>query len=337
MEDKKDLLKKYWFVGLIAIALIVFIGVYIVDDTKNGSKYVSSKQVDGQYVVYSVDGKDVFANDFFDSIYEKTGISAAFIQFKNAVANKAIETSEDMTTIATNYAAYILQQYGQDTVVSDLRSMGYPNGIDDLVQYYVDMQKQDKLVMDYVGNNWDKYYTDEFVEEESPRVVSHILIKIADITESTENGTTTYTANPTEEESKKLNDVLEALKTKDFAEVAKEYSDDTSGENGGLIGCICNSNAANYVPEFSNAALALKDQEVSDVITSQYGYHIIMNLGSTKELLATDASLMSVLTEKNININLEAVMDKAAELNFEVVDQELLDAINSQLGSEDAQ
>ena len=33
--DTKDIIKKYWFVGLVAVLLIVFVAVYAVDLNKN--------------------------------------------------------------------------------------------------------------------------------------------------------------------------------------------------------------------------------------------------------------------------------------------------------------
>ncbi len=42
--DKKELLKKYWFIGVIAIALLVFVGIYAADAYKNREIVVNNKQ-----------------------------------------------------------------------------------------------------------------------------------------------------------------------------------------------------------------------------------------------------------------------------------------------------
>jgi len=63
--DKKELLKKYWFICLIAVALLVFIGIYAADSYKNKEITVSNRQIDGKYVVYTVDGEPVYADDFY--------------------------------------------------------------------------------------------------------------------------------------------------------------------------------------------------------------------------------------------------------------------------------
>ena len=61
--DKKELLKKYWFIGVIAIALLVFVGIYAADAYKNREIVVNNKQTDGKYVAYTLDGEPVFADD----------------------------------------------------------------------------------------------------------------------------------------------------------------------------------------------------------------------------------------------------------------------------------
>jgi len=59
----------------------------------------------------------------------------------------------------------------------------------------------------------------------------------------------------------------------DFAELAKEYSTDTaSAENGGDLGSF---GTGQMVPEFEEAAFALKVGEISDPVQSTHGYHII--------------------------------------------------------------
>jgi peptidyl-prolyl cis-trans isomerase C len=58
----------------------------------------------------------------------------------------------------------------------------------------------------------------------------------------------------------------------DFAKLAKEYSEDPgSKEKGGEY----TFPRGQMMPEFEAAAFALKTNEVSDIVTTQYGYHII--------------------------------------------------------------
>jgi peptidyl-prolyl cis-trans isomerase C len=59
----------------------------------------------------------------------------------------------------------------------------------------------------------------------------------------------------------------------DFAQVAKTESDDKgSGERGGELGPI---KAGQMVPEFERAVFALKKGEISAVVKSEFGYHVI--------------------------------------------------------------
>ncbi|WP_330948555.1 peptidylprolyl isomerase [Virgibacillus sp. MG-45] len=58
----------------------------------------------------------------------------------------------------------------------------------------------------------------------------------------------------------------------DFAKLAKEYSTDSSAEQGGDLGYF---SAGKMVPEFEDAAYSMKVGEVSDLVKSQFGYHII--------------------------------------------------------------
>ena len=65
----------------------------------------------------------------------------------------------------------------------------------------------------------------------------------------------------------------EARKGKDFAELAKKYSqDETTANKGGELGFFT---AKQMEPAFSAAAFALKPGEISDLVRTPYGFHII--------------------------------------------------------------
>jgi peptidyl-prolyl cis-trans isomerase D len=73
----------------------------------------------------------------------------------------------------------------------------------------------------------------------------------------------------------------------DFAEMAKEYSDDKSAAEGGDIGWY---SSGTMVPEFDRAVFSLKEGEVSEPFKTQFGWHIIKNLGIRADTSATGKS-----------------------------------------------
>ncbi|MFH1173201.1 MAG: peptidylprolyl isomerase, partial [bacterium] len=96
-----------------------------------------------------------------------------------------------------------------------------------------------------------------------------------------------------EEALKQANDVLALVKAgnEDFAELAKRYSKDTySAAKGGDLDYFAKGV---MVPEFETAAFSLQPGQVSDLVKTDYGYHIIKledkrtNEAGTEEIRAS--------------------------------------------------
>ncbi|MBF0288783.1 MAG: peptidyl-prolyl cis-trans isomerase [SAR324 cluster bacterium] len=73
-----------------------------------------------------------------------------------------------------------------------------------------------------------------------------------------------------EKEAKRLLDELK--KGKDFAELATKHSDGPSGKKGGYLGRFAQGT---MTPAFEKAVFALKPGTVSNLVETEYGFHII--------------------------------------------------------------
>lgn len=114
-----------------------------------------------------------------------------------------------------------------------------------------------------------KYYSENSDRFKMPEQVkaSHILIK-AD--------TSDPNADPNQvkaEAKSKAQGLLEQIRSgANFAELAQANSDCPSAEKGGDLGLF---GKGRMVPAFEEAAFALQVGQVSDLVETQYGYHII--------------------------------------------------------------
>lgn len=66
----------------------------------------------------------------------------------------------------------------------------------------------------------------------------------------------------------------------DFAEFAKRYSTDATAANGGDLGW---AKRGDYVREFEETAFGLKENEISGIVKTQFGFHILQLLGRRGE------------------------------------------------------
>ncbi len=155
-----------------------------------------------------------------------------------------------------------------------------------------------------------KYYDDhksEFYEDKVQ--ASHILIKTVD-----DNGKE-LPKKKQEEAKKKAEDILKKVKSgEDFAKLAKEYSEDGSASNGGDLGFFAKGE---MVPEFEAVAWGLKPGEVSELVKTQFGYHIIKVTDKVDKQLSFDDvkdTIKNKLLSEKFNTTVEKLV-KEAKIN----------------------
>ncbi len=131
---------------------------------------------------------------------------------------------------------YILNEFSNKTVISDNKAK----------EYY-------------------KKNIDDFTRPEQI-LVAHILIK-TDKNDKPEKIDLTKS---------KAHEILQLIKNgADFSEMAKEYSQDSSKDNGGLIGYIMRG----QMPKnFEKVVFKLEREQISDVVQTEFGFHIIKTI-----------------------------------------------------------
>jgi parvulin-like peptidyl-prolyl isomerase len=122
-----------------------------------------------------------------------------------------------------------------------------------------------------------QFYTNNPADFEQPEMahVRHILLMTMDPVTRTPLSTDQQQAK-----RKQIDSLLKQIRGgADMAALAKQYSEDPgSKDNGGEIPAFPRGQ---MVPEFEAAAFSLTNNQVSDVVASTYGYHIIKLIDKT--------------------------------------------------------
>jgi peptidyl-prolyl cis-trans isomerase D len=134
--------------------------------------------------------------------------------------------------------------------------------------------------------------------------VAHILFKTVGMTDA-----------EAAEVKKKAEDVLNKAKHGgNFADLAKQYSEDTTKDKGGDLGWIVRGQT---VPEFEAAAFSLPKGSISDLVKTQYGFHIIQVIdretARTQTLDEVKASIVNQLQEQNAEQQGENISTQIAD------------------------
>ena len=144
----------------------------------------------------------------------------------------------------------------------------------------------------------ERLYNDNLEQYSTPEQVraSHILLK----TEGKDDAAV----------KKQAEDILKQARAgADFGELAKKYSEDEgSAKNGGDLDYFGHGK---MVPEFDTAAFALPPGQISDLVKSQFGYHIIK---VTDKKAGTVRTLAEMRQQLNDQLAFERAQAQAADL-----------------------
>lgn len=121
-----------------------------------------------------------------------------------------------------------------------------------------DVQVSDQEIKEYYNENKDKYHKEAEVK------ARHILFRVSEDAPEAEVAKVKTEAQKVLDEAKQ--------KGADFAELAKKYSQGPSAPKGGDLGYFTRNQ---MVPSFAEAAFALKPGEISGLVRTPYGFHII--------------------------------------------------------------
>lgn len=172
-----------------------------------------------------------------------------------------------------------------------------------------------------------KFYDDNPAKFEQPEMVraSHILFSTRNAESNAELSDAQKSAK-----HKTAEDVLKRARAgEDFAKLAKEYSEDPgSKDKGGEY----QFPRGQMVPEFEAAAFSLKTNEVSDLVTTQFGYHIIKlseKIPAKKlELAKVSPDIREYLKQQQMEKRQEELKGYMAKLqkdaNVEILDPKLV-------------
>jgi peptidyl-prolyl cis-trans isomerase D len=162
--------------------------------------------------------------------------------------------------------------------------------------------KQHTTVTDADLHAYYNQHIDEFKVENRVHV-EHILLK-------------TLGKTPAEvtEIQKQAEDILKKAKSgANFEDLAKKYSEDTTKDKGGDLGWIVEGQT---VPEFEHAAFSLPKGSISDLVATQYGFHIIKVLDKetahTKPFEEVRAQMEPLVLEQKVSAAANQISDQMA-------------------------
>lgn len=282
-------------------------------------------------VVTTKDG-DVSVEELYSEMKEKYALDMLITKIDTAILNNVYKTDDEeknyidkqLETIKYYYETYYKSQY------KSFQEYLTQNGVeseDELKENIRLTYKRNKAIKDYVKSiitdkEIEKYYDEEIFGDIS---ASHILIK----PEYDKNASDEEKKEAEKKALKEAKEVVAKLKKgEDFAELAKEYSDDSSNSKSG--GKLADFNHGQMVEAFEDAAKELKvGSYTTTPVKTEFGYHIILKTAQKDKpaLKEVKDDIISDLTDEKLkddsSLEVTALVELRKKHKVEIQDKDI--------------
>jgi len=282
-----------------------------------GKEIVLISQVDQMVRSYALQNKINLANNpqalkqiqsnVFDRLIEQK------ILLVKAVEDTIEVNDRDVEQRVEQHIKYMISQVGSEEKLEEAFNSPIKKIKRDLKKETAERLKVDMLRRTKFANvkvsrreveNFYSAYKDSLGEVKETVEISHILkqIKPSD--------------NSKIEARQELEKIIEKIQNgESFEDLAKTYSQDPgSASRGGDLGF---TKRGDFVKEFEEAAFALNEGEISDIVESQFGFHLIKLIEKRGEKIRTQHILIQVQPTTNDG---QSTFDKLEEIRSQILE-----------------
>ena len=290
------------------------------------------KLKNGDEAVVTMKDGDISVEELYSEMKEKYALDMLITKIDTAILNNVYKTDDEeknyidkqLETIKYYYETYYKSQY------KSFQEYLTQNGVeseDELKENIRLTYKRNKAVKDYdksiiTDKEIEKYYDEEIFGDIS---ASHILIK----PEYDKNASDEEKKEAEKKALKEAKEVIAKLKKgEDFAELAKEYSDDSSNSKSG--GKLADFNHGQMVEAFEDAAKELKvGSYTTTPVKTEFGYHIILKTAQKDKpaLKEVKDDIISDLTDEKLKddstLEVTALVELRKKHKVEIQDKDI--------------
>ena len=284
-------------------------------------------ELDDNKTAVSLKGIKITATDYYNEI-KTSNISKLVDMIDHQLFDEKYKADDEENQAVKEQIDQLKESYSDETTFQSVIQQYFGVNSEEELEDMLHLEyKRNKAVEEFVADNLTDKEIEDYYDENiiGDIKASHILI-----TPDVDSDATEEEQEKAEEKAKKQAEkIIKRLdEGEDFAELAKEYSDDeATAKNGGDLDYF---NTDDMDENFMEAVKKLKNDEYTkEPVKTQYGYHIILKVDQKEKpkLKEVKDTIKETLANNKLNNNstlhYETLMDIREENNIKWNDDEL--------------